>query len=282
MNNSTTRDYLKGSFQMRRLICAVAFITTAGPALGAQEVDDDGSYRMLLSAGVGRFTGNYGQPEDTTLDVLSLNARWYLKRAELQISLPYLRVDGAADVRWIDGQPVAIGEGLIPDEQRKESGLGDVVLRGEYYLRTGTSTSPWIIGLVRVKLPTGSEAKGLGSGATDVETGIGLIQRHGPISWLADIGYIFVGNSAGLDAKNELRLGAGASVPFGNEQRSSSYVYFENRTHRFDGPDRRSIAVGASTSLGSAKRLRLSASMFFGLSDASEDVGLYLTAGRRY
>jgi hypothetical protein len=267
---------------MRRLICAVAFIIAASPALGAEEVDDDGSYRMLLSAGVGRFTGKYGQPEKTTLDVLSLNARWYFNRAEFQISVPYLRIDGAADVRWIDGQPVAVGDDLLPDEQRKESGLGDIVLRGEYYLRTGTSTSPWIIGLVRVKLPTGNDARGLGSGATDVETGIGLIQRHGPMSWLADVGYIFVGSSDGVNAKNELRLGAGASMPFGKDERSSTYVYFENRTNRFDSPDRRSIAVGVSTSFTETKRLRLAASTFVGLSDSSEDVGVYLTIGYRY
>ncbi len=268
---------------MRRLICAVAFITAASPALGAQEIDDDGSYRMLVSAGVGRFTGDYGQAEETTLDVLSLNTRWYFNRAEIQISLPYLSIDGAADVTWVDGQPIAVGGDSVSDDQRKESGLGDVVLRGEYYLRTGTSTSPWIIGLIRLKLPTGNEARGLGSGATDVETGIGLIQRHGPINWLADVGYTFVGSPAALDAKNELRLGAGASMPFGKDERSNSYVYLENRTNRFSGSaDRRSIAVGVSTSLTKARRLRLSASMFFGLSDSAEDVGLYLTFGRRF
>jgi hypothetical protein len=261
----------------------VAFIIAASPALAAQEVADDGSYRMLLSAGMGRFTGDYGQAEKTTLDVLSLNARWYLNRAEIQISLPYLRIDGGADVSWVDGQPIAVGGASVPDDQRKESGLGDVVLRGEYYLRTGTSTSPWIIGLIRLKLPTGNDNRGLGSGATDVETGIGLIQRHGPINWLADVAYTFVGSAGGLDPKNQLRLGAGASMPFGKDDRNNSYVYLENRTSRFSGSDdRRSIAVGVSTALNAAKRIRLSASMFFGLSESAEDVGIYLTFGRRY
>jgi Putative MetA-pathway of phenol degradation len=268
---------------MRRLICALALITAASSAVEAQEVKHDGSYRVLLSAGVGRFTGDYGEPEKTTLDVLSLSARWYFKRAEVQVSVPYLRIDGGADVSFIDGQPVAGGGDSAADSQRNESGLGDVVLRGEYYLRTGTSTSPWIIGLVRVKLPTGSESKGLGSGATDVETGIGLIQRQGRINWLADVGYIFVGSAAGVDAKNELRLGAGASLPFGKDERNNCYVYYENRTNRFSGSDdRRSIAIGVSTALTQAKRVRLSASTFFGLSDSSEDVGIYLTVGRRY
>ncbi|MEO7773530.1 MAG: transporter [Steroidobacteraceae bacterium] len=259
------------------------FTTAASPVFAAQEAKDDGSYSVLLSAGVGRFTGDYGQTEKTTLDVLSLNARWYFTRAEIQISLPYLSVDGDADVSFVDGQPVAVGGGSVAANQRSESGFGDVVLRGEYYLRSGTRTSPWIIGLIRLKLPTGDDARGLGSGATDVETGLGLIQRHGPINWLADVSYIFVGSAPALDAKNELRLGAGASMPFGKDERSNSYVYFENRTNRFNGSDdRRSIAVGASTSFTQAKRLRLSASMFFGLSDSAEDVGIYLTFGRRY
>jgi hypothetical protein len=268
---------------MRRLICAATFLTAVSPALGAQEPDDDGSYRMLLSAGAGRFTGDYGEAEETTLDVLSLNARWYFNRAEMQVSLPYLRIDGSADVRWVDGQPVAVGPDSVSGNQRQESGLGDVVLRGEYYLRTGTNNSPWIIGLLRVKLPTGNEDRGLGSGATDVETGIGLIQRHGPINWLADVGYTFAGSVSGFDTKNEVRLGVGASMPFGQNERNSSYVYLENRTNRFEGSDdRRSVAVGVSTSQDEARRLRLSASMFFGLTDTAEDVGVYLTFGRRY
>jgi hypothetical protein len=268
---------------MRRLLCAVALLTPAGLALGAQEVNDDGSYRMLLSAGMGRFTGDYGEDEKTTLDVVSMNARLYFNRAELQVSLPYLQIDGDADISWADGQPGAVAGDALPGERRKESGYGDMVLRGEYYLLTGTRSRPWIISLVRVKLPTGSESRGLGSGATDVEAGLGLIQRTGPINWMADVGYTFAGSNGDSNPRNEVRLGAGASIPFGANERSNSYVYFENRTNRFSGSDdRRSIAVGVGTSLTQSRRLRLSASVFFGLTDASEDIGTYLTVGRRF
>ncbi len=267
---------------MRRLSCAATCLLAACAAFSAEKTDDDGSYRMLLSTGVGRFSGDYGQDENTTLDVLSVNARWYLKRTELSISVPYLSIDGAANVQWIDGQPVATGADQSSGDGRKESGLGDVVVRGEYYLLTGSSTTPWIIGMLRVKLPTGSESKGLGSGATDIEPGLSFIQRYGSINWMADVGYVFVGESSGVHARNELRLGAGGSVPFGKDDRHSAYVYYENRTNRFDGPDRRSIAIGASTAAGPARRLRLSASAFFGLSDSSEDIGAYLTLGYRY
>jgi hypothetical protein len=255
----------------------------AGQGWAAQDVKDDGSYRVQLNAGVGRFTGDYGEEETTTLDVVNLSTRWYFDRAEFQVSLPYLSIDGEANIIFVDGQPVEIGEDSASDGQRTESGFGDVTLRGEYYLRRGTSTSPWIIGQLRVTLPTGDEARGLGSGATDVEVGVGLIQRFGRINWLADLGYTFVGSSQGLDPRNQLRLGAGASVPFGTDQRHSYYVYLENRTSRFSSSeDKRSIAVGASTAFTPAKRVRLSGSLFFGLSDSTEDVGFYLSLGRRY
>src|SRR6185369_1469020 len=68
---------------MRRFLCAATSLLAACAAVSAEKTDDDGSYRMLLSTGVGRFSGDYGQEENTTLDVLSFNARWYLKRAEL-------------------------------------------------------------------------------------------------------------------------------------------------------------------------------------------------------
>jgi hypothetical protein len=74
--------------EMRGLLCAIVFLAATSPASGAQQVDDDGSYSVLLSAGVGRFSGDYGEAEETTLDVLSLSARWYLDRGEIQISLP--------------------------------------------------------------------------------------------------------------------------------------------------------------------------------------------------
>jgi hypothetical protein len=137
--------------------------------------------------------------------------------------------------------------------------------------------------VVRLKLPTGNENRGLGTGATDVELGIDLLQRHGALNWLFDAGYTLVGNSLGSKPRNVLRLGGGVSVPFGIDERSSGYVYLENRTNRYKNTDdQRSLAVGVSTSLDDAKRLRVSGSLFFGLSDSTEDLGVYLTVGRRY
>jgi hypothetical protein len=200
------------------------------------------------------------------------------------VSVPYLEIDGPADIYIIGGQAVGIPEEIVVGSYRNESGIGDVVVRGDYYLRYGTESTPWVIGVARIKLPTGDEDKGLGTGSTDYELGISLIQRIGRMNWLADIGYTVVGDpSADYELENVLRIGTGLSVPFGSEDQRSVYAYLENRTNVISGEeDRRSLALGMDTPLDRVGRVRFSASAFVGLSDTSEDYGLYLTLGRRF
>src|SRR5690606_16154511 len=156
------------------------------------------------------------------------------------------------------------------------------VVQGEYYLRTATESSPWVIGLLRLKAPTGDEDKGLGTGATDVEVGVGLIQPHGRVNWLADVGYTWVGSSSNFELRDVLRVGGGVAMNFGPSNRRNAYLYLENRTNTVKGSDdRRSLALGVGTSLDQAQRVRVSASVFVGLSDTAEDVGFYVTFGRR-
>lgn len=262
----------------RCLLAMAALVAISAPSY-ANETPDDGSFSWFLNAGVGRFEGDFGLPEDTTFDLVNLSARRYFPRGTLQLSVPYLRIDGPADIVVIGGQPLAVpGAG----DSRTESGLGDLVMQGEYYLRTGTESTPWVIGLLRIKAPTGDETRGLGTGATDVEAGLGLVQAYGPVHWLADIGYTWVGSSAEFDLRNVLRVGGGVAMSFGADDRHESYVYLENRSNMVKGSDdRRSLALGIGTSLDPAQRVRVSASFFFGLSDTAEDFGFYLTLGRR-
>lgn len=266
---------------MRALWTAICLLAVVGTPPAAQEPPETRArtYRRALNLGLGRFEGEYGLPQKTTFDVVNFNARWYLPRGQVQASLPYLRLEGPARVQLIGGQPVVVA--VDGSTRRKESGIGDSVVQGEYYLRTGSTTSPWVIGKLRLKVPTGNEDRRLGTGATDIEVGVGLIRQLGTLSWIGDVGYNFVGSSASVDLENVLRLGTGVSRPFGG--RTSGYVYLENRTNAVErSDDRRSLILGAERVLDDAQRLRLSASMFVGLTDATEDLGFYVNLGRRY
>lgn len=266
---------------MCRLWTAIGVLAFIATPLAAQETQEDEAraYRLALNLGLGQFEGEYGLPEETTFDVVNFNARWYLPRGQIQVSVPYLRLEGPARVQLVGGEPVVVA--VDGDTRRKESGIGDSIVQGEYYLRTGSTTSPWVIGKLRLKVPTGNDDKRLGTGATDVEIGIGLIRQFGKLSWLGDVGYNFVGSSARFDLEDVLRLGTGVTRPFG--ERTSGYLYLENRTKAVErSDDRRSFIVGAERVLDDAQRLRLSFSLLVGLTDATEDLGLYLNLGRRY
>lgn len=284
MHPMLTPEVLRGTRARNALCAALACLFALGETALADtdSADDAAGYDLRVDVGVGRFDGKYGLDETTTVDLLNVSGRWYLPRGELQVSLPYLRIDGPADIIIIGGQP-ATGPGTGLDEERRESGIGDVVLRGDYYLMSGTTTRPWVIGLLRVKLPTGDEDKGLSTGATDIEAGVGLIQRVGRVDLLADAGYTWVGSTSDFDLRDVVRLGAGFSMPFGPSNRNNAYLYVENRTNTIKGDsDRRLLSVGASTSLGEQLRTRLTASLFFGLSSTAEDFGVYVATGHRF
>lgn len=265
------------------IVAAAAMAQCQLHAQDDEPPNDSSSYDWFASAGIGRFSGDYELPEDTVVSVLNFEARRYVSRGEIRVSVPYLQLEGPADVRFIGGQAVGLPLQLVADGTRRESGLGDIVLRGDYYLRTGSASSPWVIGTVRVKLPTGDEDRGLSTGETDVEAGISYIRRVGRINWLADFGYNVVGSMPDYELDDVIRVGGGLSVPFGPDDNRSYYAYLENRTHIVSGlEDRRSFATGIEVSLDDAGRLRLTGSVFVGLTDTAEDYGVYLTLGQRY
>jgi len=294
---------------MRQMLTIVMFTTLLWGAAEVRGEESAGAadFSAEIGVAIGRFEGDYGLDEDTTVDIVSGELRWFLPRGEIQVSVPYVSLDGPGDIRLVGGQPVPGfqfprlpvtppigGPGGGPDEggetvvePRRESGLGDITVQGEYYLLSGTVQRPWVIGLARVKLPTGDDARGLGTGKTDFELGLGLAQSLGQASLLADAGYTWVGGSGDsgdgngeAQLRNVVRLGAGFSVPFGAAQQHNALVYFENRTNAIRGlEDQRSLSAGLGTRVGADRRIRLSATAYLGLSDTVEDWGLFLRAG---
>jgi hypothetical protein len=282
-------------------------IITAGLVFPADHVearDDDrtADYTRQVDVTAGRFEGSYGLEESTTIDLVSTSLRWLLPRGEVQITVPYVSLQGPGDIRLIGGQPVP-GFGGIRDllpgpppgggpgggeeqtivEQRRESGLGDISLQAEYYLSQGSATRPWIIGLARVKTPTGDDAKGLGTGKTDLEAGLGLVQPFSGVNLLADVGYTRIGRSDSATLRDVLRLGAGVSTSFGPSMQHHASLYFETRNNAIRAlEDQRTLSAGLGTQVGADRRVRLSGSVFAGLSDSVEDYGVFVRAGYRF
>jgi hypothetical protein len=147
-------------------------------------------------------------------------------------------------------------------ERRTTSGLGDLVVRGEVPLLSGTATRPWITALARLKLPTADEDRGLGTGKTDLEGGFGLVHPMGGVNLLLDVTYARIGRPEWIELQDVVRLGGGVSIPLGPRPGTNAYAYFENRTSPVPGlEDQRSLAVGGNARFGAGRRLRLTGSL---------------------
>lgn len=92
------------------------------------------------------------------------------------------------------------------------TGVGDVQLEVGYRLLTEGARTPWLRGLVAVKLPTADEERGLGTGEVDVAAGLGAGRRFGPWSALAEARYLVPGQADDLDLKDVFSLEAEAGV----------------------------------------------------------------------
>lgn len=88
-------------------------------------------------------------------------------------------------------------------------GLGDVSVALGYSLELGRST--WLDLGTRLKLPTASRAKRLGTGKADVTVSGDLVQDIGRLSVFAGARYRFLGKPAGSTLRDTWGAGGGAS-----------------------------------------------------------------------
>jgi hypothetical protein len=280
----------------------LAFASLAGTvAFGADDggPSDDGSVGALSAdLTYGRLSGDYGTGESSDLDIFTTRVRWTLRRGEVRISMPYLRLTGTGNVTLTPGGPVGNGNGAgngngnagassastAPSGATETEGIGDLRLRGEWYLLAGSAQRPWVSLVADVKAPTASESDSLGTGEVDVKGGVGIVQPMiRRTSLLADVSYTRMGDPEEFDYENVLTVGAGMSRKFGQRGGRYLFAYLEHRSHPVLGQDARlDLQLGASARVGPEARSKIAGSFLLGLSDTAEDFGLVLSYGRSF
>ena len=106
------------------------------------------------------------------------------------------------------------------------SGLGDIILRGRYYVVEEKDWIPLIAVTGRLKLPTASASEGLGTGEMDEGVGMEVSKLLGD-KWVAflDGGYNVIGRPDGLNLRNQHWYDVGAGYYVTSDLMTS--VYFE-------------------------------------------------------
>lgn len=231
----------------------------------------------VVTSGVNWSAGRYGEAERTTIFDTPVSVKWTSKRVALGVSTDVLRISGPADVvltdRSPDGQqrPELIGRS---PGRSAQSGLGDTGLMARYTV-TGLAGSPFYLeGTARLRLPTGSRDRGLGTGVVDgaVQLETGAIGKTGGAYVMA--GRRFLSDLPDVERHDGWQASVGGWIAATPRLRVGA-DHDWRRTSVAGGTD--PAEVDAYLSYRCTGHLRAQLMGTAGLSRASADLGLGLT-----
>jgi hypothetical protein len=226
-------------------------------------------------------TGKYGTDVRTDTVYVPLTLRRYFDNADLTLVIPYVTVTSNCGVTVVNGVPLRTGglcpttpsaSGTIPSRVT-QSGIGDVLLIGRYYLHIEQEPGliPSILLSGRVKAPTADRDRGLGTGEWDEGVGLGLIKLlTNRLIGFADAGYTLIGDPPGVNLRNQWSYDVGLGYYFVPTVLGSVY-YEEARAllPTFNNP--RDVYVAATWI--AANDVWLNAGLLKGLSNGAPEYG---------
>lgn len=242
-------------------------------ALGAASANAEEYWQFSLGADYS--SGDYGDAEDTTLLAVPASVKHQGDNLWLRASVPYVRVDGPDGV--IPGEGGVSpgggngnGGGGTGDaiDTNVRSGVGDVNLAAGYTLPVGDRT--WFDLVGKVKLPTASKSKFLGTGTTDYTVMGELLHSFGGVSVAVNGGRRFNGSNDLYPLNDVWQAGGGIYGKAG--EKTTLGLGYEWREGALDTSPNRSEITGSATYKFNPGLL-LQAYGYTGLSDGSPDLG---------
>jgi hypothetical protein len=264
------------------VFAAATAATLAAPALAQQQeipLRRDKSIGLSITTGADFSSGSYGADEKTEILVVPLSLRLNKGPFRLSATLPYIRLDGPANiVGGGEGGPIVIDPGA-PTPRRVREGLGDISLGFDFVVPPeGLGGFELDLG-ARVKLPTSERSKGLSTGKTDLGLIADLSRPMGVASPFLTLGYRMPGDPAGFDLRNTVTVSVGSSFTLGKLVAIGSYDY-AGATSALSHDSHSLFAALASPV---SKRLTITGYGNVGLSRGAADygIGLLLTVRAR-
>jgi hypothetical protein len=238
-------------------------------------------------------SGKYGT--DTRTEVLHtpITARRLFDEGDVTLVFPITCIWGNGDVTVVNGLPVrqqrlanagvAASRGVRADASgtSRNCGMGDVIVRGRYYLVDERGWVPTIAIRAHLKTPTADADRGLGTGRPDEGVGVEISRTFpGGAIAMVDGGYTLIGKPAGVVFVNNwwYDIGIGQDLAKGAVNLS---VFFEEYRSILPGlANARDVLAAVSLKGANGWRIQLSADV--GLSDGAPDHGVTFGASRRF
>jgi outer membrane putative beta-barrel porin/alpha-amylase len=146
------------------------FLLFAGTLAGlpaTQARAGDANWQFSESATYER--GTFGTGDETTTVYVPATIKRYLDMGDVSLVVPYLHLDGSGLVTTIDGTPIrgAKRKSAKTPPSVSADGLGDIVLKGSFYLLNEETQFINLSPVGNIKFPTASRSDGLGTGKFD-------------------------------------------------------------------------------------------------------------------
>ena len=245
-------------------------------------------------------SGRYGTDTRTDVFYTPITARRLFDDGDLTFVIPMTCIRGNGGVIVVNGMPVRqerldatgqTGTRTGTDSTRTDTtaaapaptacGLGDIIVRGRYYVLDERAWFPTIALRAHVKVPTASEEKGLGTGRPDEGVGVEVSRTIGRgLMAMVDAGYTVIGDRPGFDLNDTWWYDVGLGQNLAKDVVNVS-VFVEEYRALVEGLEH-SRELVAAVSVKSANGWRVQVSGSKGLSDGAPDRGFTLGASRRF
>lgn len=263
----------------RRLLvvmCVIASVLLAAWPAAAQAEREH--FQVKLSPSYDE--GDFGTSETTRTFFLPLMLRYLGEKFDVAATFFFIRLDSPGDVVIIDGVPTPSAD--VARDRRVESGFGDIVLKGRYFLIDDPglpSPVPSIVPFLKLKIPTGSERKNLSTGKTDVGFGVEWDKTLGNWIMFGDLSYTIIGDPEGVEFRNRPAASIGASYRMSTLVAVSGLLDWRRAVVR--GRDDALEVVGLVT-FRITRTLALTPNALVGLTDGSPDWGIGIELSYRF
>ena len=276
-------------FIVRAIVLIIVILLINAPGGAAELKDEQKVQNWQVGFSPTYSSGDYGTASTTNITYLPLAIRRLFDNGDITFTMPYICVHGDGAVTVLSGVPNRVSKsdsssttsssstgkgknkqpGNVEPTSSTDCGIGDLILRGRYYLVDEVGWVPTIAVTGRIKFPTADSDRGLGTGRFDESFGVEVTKKLVG-SWLGfvDFGYTLIGDPPDVNLRNQwyYDLGVGYNV---TKKLLVSMYYEEYRALIEDLSNPRDLLFALNYKATSS--LRFNASFLVGLSDGAPD-----------